>query len=101
MVKKISKQIFFATTGKDAIEVCRNNPDIDLILMDIAMPQLNGYEATRLIRLFNKEVIIIAQTALVFKRDIEEALAAGCNGHISKPINNTELMSLIQKYFGT
>jgi CheY-like chemotaxis protein len=78
---------------------CRNNPDIDLILMDIQMPEMNGYEATRKIRQFNKDVVIIAQTAYVLTGDREMAIAAGCNDYISKPIKKDELMALIQKYF--
>lgn len=101
MLKRISKQILIVTSGKEAIETCRDHTDIDLILMDIAMPQMNGYEATRLIRQFNKEVIIIAQTSLALARDIEDALAAGCDDHIPKPISGQELILMIQKYFGS
>ncbi len=100
MIKRISKQVLIAKEGNEVIEICRNNPDIDLVLMDISMPRIDGYEATRQIRLFNKEVIIIAQTALAHTRDIENAISAGCNDHISKPIKKIELMKVIQKYFG-
>jgi hypothetical protein len=63
------------------------------------MPDLNGYEATRQIREFNKDVIIIAQTAYGLSDDREKALDAGCNDYISKPINKNEFDALIQKYF--
>ena len=63
------------------------------------MPDLNGYEATRQIREFNKEVVIIAQTAYGLDGDREEAIESGCNDYIAKPINKNELDSLIQKYF--
>ena len=63
------------------------------------MPDLCGYEATRQIRQFNKDIIIIAQTAFGLADDREKALEAGCNDYIAKPINNNELISLIQKYF--
>ena len=99
MVRRISKEILITNSGMEATEVCRNNPDIDLILMDISMPQIDGYEVTRQIRKFNTEVIIIAQTAKVQAHDIEEALFAGCNDHIPKPINGKELMYVIHKYF--
>ena len=62
-VRGYSKEVIRAGTGSEAVEICRSRPDIDLILMDIKMPGLNGYEATRQIRQFNKEVVIIAQTA--------------------------------------
>ncbi|MEI6277241.1 MAG: response regulator, partial [Prolixibacteraceae bacterium] len=97
-VKPFVNQIFRATTGVETIEVCRNNPDIDLILMDIQMPDLNGYEATRQIRQFNKDVIIIAQTAFGLFGDREKAIRAGCNDYISKPIKSMELKTLIIKH---
>ena len=98
-IRKYSSKILNANTGVEAIAACRNNADIDLILMDIRMPEMNGYEATRQIREFNKDVIIIAQTAYGLSGDRQKALNAGCNDHISKPINGEELMTLIQKYF--
>jgi len=98
-VNKISKKVIKARTGNSAVEICRKNPDIDLILMDIQMPDLNGYEATRQIRQINKDVVIIAQTAFGLSGDREKAIEAGCNDFIEKPINKDELLSLIQKYF--
>jgi hypothetical protein len=98
-VSKLSDNILKAKTGFEAVEACRNNPDLDLILMDIQMPDLNGYEATRQIRQFNKEVVIIAQTAFGLLGDREKALEYGCDDYISKPINKTELITLIKKYF--
>jgi len=98
-VKEFSKEVLKASTGNEAIEICRTNPDLDLILMDIQMPDLNGYEATRQIRQFNKDVVIIAQTAFGLSGDREKAIEAGCNDYIAKPIKKDELLSLIQKYF--
>jgi CheY-like chemotaxis protein len=88
-----------AENGIETISECRKNPDIDLILMDIKMPKLNGYEATRRIREFNKDVIIIAQTAYGLLGDREKAIEAGCNDYIKKPILIDDLLSLIQKHF--
>jgi len=98
-VSEFSKEIFKARTGTEAIEICRNNPDIDLILMDVQMPVMNGYEATRQIRQFNKGVVIIAQTAYGLTGDKRKSLEAGCNDYITKPINRDKLHSLIHKYF--
>jgi CheY-like chemotaxis protein len=98
MLQKISKEVLHAITGVQAVEACRNNPDLDLVLMDIRMPNMDGNEATRQIRQFNKDVIIIAQTAYAFSGDKELALEAGCNDYISKPINKTLLFELINKY---
>jgi CheY-like chemotaxis protein len=67
--------------------------------MDIQMPKMNGYQATREIRKFNKNVIIIAQTAFALTGDKDKAIEAGCNNYISKPIRQDELLSLIQLYF--
>lgn len=87
-----------ASTGFEAINLCRNNPEINIILMDLQMPNVNGFEATRQIRHFNKNVVIIAQTALAFSGDRERALEAGCNDYITKPIKKKELIDLIKIY---
>jgi CheY-like chemotaxis protein len=99
MLQKISKEVLHAITGVQAVEACRNNPDIDLVLMDIRMPDMDGNDATRQIRQFNTDVIIIAQTAYAFSGDKEKAIEAGCNDYIAKPIAKAELLWLIQKYF--
>lgn len=98
-VTKFSSEVLAVSTGRKAVEACRNNPDIDLIMMDINMPVMNGYEATEQIRKFNKNVIIIAQTANAFAGDKNNAIEAGCNDYISKPINRDLLSNLIRKYF--
>lgn len=99
MLTEINREIFHAKSGLEAIEICRNHPDIDLILMDLKMPEVDGYEATRQIREFNKDVIIIAQSAYGLTGDREKAIEAGCNEHLSKPLIKDELMSFIQHYF--
>ncbi len=98
-VKAISKEILNARTGFEAVELCRKHPDIDLILMDIQMPVMNGYVAVKQIRQFNKEVVIFAQTAFALAGDREKAMEAGCNDYISKPIDNQLLLAKIQKSF--
>jgi PAS domain S-box-containing protein len=98
-VKPYSKEILKVSNGFEAIEACRNNPDIDLVMMDINMPELCGYEATKQIREFNKDLVIIAQTANGMQSDRDEAIASGCTDYISKPINIIDLSKLIHKYF--
>ena len=98
-VKRFGKQIIIARNGYEAVDACRNNPDIDLVLMDIRMPGMDGYEATRQIRKFNKQVIIIAQTAFGLYDNREKAIEAGCNDYIVKPVSKVELLALIQKHF--
>jgi PAS domain S-box-containing protein len=98
-VKPYSKEILKVSTGIEAIETCLNNPDIDLVMMDINMPEMGGHEATQKIRMFNKELIIIAQTANGMQSDRDDAIAVGCTDYISKPVNIAALNELIQKYF--
>jgi len=98
-LNSIAKEVLFAYNGVEAIEKCRNNPDIDLVMMDMKMHQMDGFEATRQIRCFNKEVVIIAQTAYTLTGDKEHVLEVGCNGYISKPIKRDQLLALIKSYF--
>jgi CheY-like chemotaxis protein len=67
--------------------------------MDIKMPEMDGYEATRRIRQFNQDVLIIAQTAYGLEGDREKAIRAGCNYYFSKPINLSKLTNLIKKHY--
>ncbi len=99
ILQNVNCEIFHAITGFEAVKACRTNPGLDLILMDIRMPGMDGFEATRQIRQFNKDVIIIAQTAYAFTGDKEKALEAGCNSYITKPINKTLLTEIIKSYF--
>jgi PAS domain S-box-containing protein len=99
VVKSFSREILIAKTGVEAVEACRNNPDIELVLMDIKMPEMDGYEATRQIRLFNKDLVIIAQTAYAMSSARELAMQAGCNDYMPKPINHLLLADLIKKHF--
>jgi CheY-like chemotaxis protein len=98
MLQNFSKEVLHEITGVKAVEACRKNPDLDLVLMDIRMPRMDGNEATRQIRKFNGDIIIIAQTAYAFSGDREKAIEAGCNDYISKPIDKTVLYSLIKKH---
>lgn len=98
-IQSFAKEIIRTKTGVETLEFCRNHPDIDMILMDIQMPEMNGYETTHEIRKFNKEVIIIAQTANALTEDKVKTMEFGCNNYISKPIKKEELNTLIQHYF--
>lgn len=98
-LNKFANTVLKTESGVETVELCRINPDIDLILLDIQMPELDGYEVARLIRKFNSNVITIAQTAYALSGDKEKALEAGCNDYISKPIRRSELMTLIKKHF--
>jgi PAS domain S-box-containing protein len=93
-----SKNIESSKTGIHALDLCRKN-DFDLVLMDIKLPDKSGVEVVRQIRQFNDRVVIIAQTAYEMQVSLEEAIHAGCNDYISKPIRRSELIGLIQKHF--
>jgi hypothetical protein len=97
-VQPYCSTLLVARSGTEAVEICRNQTDIDLILMDIRLPGMNGYEATKSIRTFNKKVIIIAQTAYGLSSDKKKSMDAGCNEHISKPISKDDLLKLLTKY---
>ncbi|MGM0622159.1 MAG: ATP-binding protein, partial [Bacteroidota bacterium] len=99
LVEGFSGKILKATNGIEAVEICRNNPDIDLVLMDIDMPEMDGYDATRKIREFNKKVVIISQTAYALSGDEEKSISAGCNDYISKPVNRVELRNKVSNCF--
>jgi PAS domain S-box-containing protein len=91
----IADLILHAVDGEQAIKIAKENSDIDLILMDIKMPKINGYDAISGIRSFNAEVPIIVQTAYAMSEDKEMAMQSGCNGFISKPIDIDELITMI------
>lgn len=92
-------EIIWAGDGVQAINSFHKNPDLDLILMDINLPNKNGIEATKEIRNFNKEVKIIAQTAFVSPKDIKMCLAAGCNSYVAKPFNQKTFLKAIIEQF--
>ncbi|MCL2530159.1 MAG: response regulator [Coriobacteriia bacterium] len=92
-----------AENGKEALEMFKAAPDkYELIFMDIQMPEMDGYEATRRIRALDipkaKSIPIIATTANVFKEDIENCLAAGMNDHVGKPLNIQEVLDKLREY---
>jgi CheY-like chemotaxis protein len=95
LMSRNSEKVLIAENGYDAVEMVKMNPDLDLVLMDIKMPLMDGYEATRQIRKFNKKVPIIAQTAYGLSGDRALAIEAGCTEYISKPVNPTQLVNLI------
>jgi CheY-like chemotaxis protein len=99
IVKSISRETINVRSGDEAVAACLKNPDIDLVLMDIKMPGIDGYESTRQIRQFNMNVVIIAQTAFALVGDYEKALEAGCNDYISKPLKKELLLEKIKKQF--
>ena len=91
-------QVIKADKGNQAIELCKSINKIDLILMDLKLPDISGFEATQKIRKFNKTIPIIAQTALVLASEREKCIKAGCNEQITKPIEIENLLKTVNKY---
>ncbi|KUO68829.1 MAG: hypothetical protein APF83_01045 [Lutibacter sp. BRH_c52] len=98
MIEDFCKFPLIAIDGLEAVRLCKENPDIDFVLMDIKLPELNGYDATKKIREFNKDIVIIAQTSYALPEDREKAITAGCNDYITKPYSQSELTELIKKW---
>jgi signal transduction histidine kinase len=98
-LQKTNISLLWAKNGLETLELIKKNKNIDLVLMDIRMPLMDGYEATKKIKEINKDIPIIAQTAFALKDEKEQIIKAGCNDYISKPFAIHELLSLIGKYF--
>jgi PAS domain S-box-containing protein len=91
-------EVLIAENGKSAIELIKANDDIDLVLMDMRMPVMDGMEATKIIKELRPDLPIIAQTAYGFVEEKEKILANGCDDYISKPIEKSTLYKLLEKY---
>ncbi len=87
--------LYHASNGIEAVDTAKKIPDIELILMDIKMPLKDGFEAAKEIRKFNKDVIIIAQTAYDLSKDRTMVVKSECNDYISKPIDKNKLLNQI------
>jgi CheY-like chemotaxis protein len=99
VLKNTKANLVRVKDGQEAIDFIKNN-EVDLILMDINMPRMNGYDATRTIKGIRNDIPIIVQTAMNFEEDTEEAFNAGADDYISKPIDLKTFMSKIEQYIG-
>jgi len=104
-IKEIFKgtgaEILHAQNGRDAVEMCRENNKIGMVLIDIKMPVMNGYEAIKQIREFRPELPIIAQTAFALSNEMLKAFNAGSNDYISKPFKKDQLLAIVAKNMET
>jgi two-component system, cell cycle response regulator DivK len=98
ILSKTKVRLLHGKNGLETLELYKSNPHINLILMDIKMPEMDGCEVTREIRKINSTIPIIAQTAYALEEERQKSLDAGCNGYITKPINKKDLMELINSY---
>jgi signal transduction histidine kinase len=97
-LRPLNIEIHHVTDGKDAVNFVKMNPDVCLILMDLKLPFMDGYEATKAIRQINSKVPIIAQSAYAMLGDKEKAIAAGCVDYIDKPLESKRLLEIVNKY---
>ncbi|PKP51390.1 MAG: hypothetical protein CVT92_12895 [Bacteroidetes bacterium HGW-Bacteroidetes-1] len=96
ILERSGMKTLWAENGIDAVNLCKENVNIDLVLMDINIPLMNGYEATKQIKKFRPNLPIIAQTAFALLGDRKKALEAGCDDYLSKPVKREELMLKIE-----
>jgi PAS domain S-box-containing protein len=99
ILKHTKAKCLFADNGKKAIEIFKTRQKIDVVLMDIRLPDIDGFELTKLFKSIDPKVIIIAQTAYAGEDDKIKCLEAGCDDYISKPVNRDGLFQIIQKHF--
>ena len=94
-LKNENSTLLCAVNGLEAVEIVQHHPEINLVLMDLQLPIMNGFEATKLIKQQRPDLPVIAQSAFASKEDKQKAREAGCSSYITKPINKTELLNLI------
>ena len=98
VLKPTGINIITAVNGLEAVEHCKKNNDISLVLMDIKMPEMDGITATRIIKVSRQNLPIIATTAYALSSDRERCLEAGCIDYLPKPIKRDQLMVMMNKY---
>ena len=98
LLKKYNYNVIHAKNGQEVVEIINQNHTVDLILIDLKMPVMNGLEATQEIRKTNSEIPIIAQTAYAMTNDKRKAFEAGCNDYLSKPITIKMFTQIIHKH---
>jgi len=92
--------LFFAVNGQEAVDIVKTISELQLVLMDLKMPVMDGFEAIKVIKQIRPELYIIAQSAYVFSNDQDRARKSGCNDFIEKPIKMEPLIEMINKYIG-
>lgn len=99
ILSRANVELYRAVNGREAIEICRDHPEIQLVFMDIKMPEVDGIEATIAIKAMRPSLTIIAQTAYVMQEDKEKALQVGCDGILPKPIKKADMLAYLDKYW--
>jgi len=96
LLTRMDIRVLWAKDGLEAVDICKSDPTINLVFMDIKMPFMNGYEATRKIKNIRPDLPIIAQTAYAMISDKMEADKAGCDGYLSKPIKIRQIIEMLE-----
>jgi CheY-like chemotaxis protein len=97
VLRKAAFKVIRARNGFETVEMCRSHPTISILLTDLKMPGMDGFESTRQIRKFMPRLPIIALSGYVSSEDEKAALSAGCNGYIVKPVSKAKLLETINK----
>jgi len=97
-LKKSGAEMHHATNGNEAIELFKQNPAIDLVLMDAMMPELSGFDATKEIKKIKPEIPVIMLTAYANFESIRKSVASGCNDYLAKPIMADVLKVAVKKW---
>jgi len=98
VLSKLNANVFWAKNGLVVLAICEKEEIMDLVLMDLQMPEMNGYEATQLLKVKYPNLPVIAQTAFAMSDDREKALDAGCDDYLAKPIKSKDLLTITEKY---
>lgn len=98
VLKPTKAKIIWTKTGRETIDICKSDK-VDMVLMDIKMPDINGLDATKEIKKDFSNIVIIAQTAYAMEEDEQASLEAGCDDYISKPIRPDNLLTIIDRFF--
>jgi len=98
VLSKLNANVFWAKNGLEVLDICEKEKMMDLVLMDLQMPEMNGYEATQILKKKYPDLPVVAQTAFAMSDDREKALDAGCDDYLAKPIKSKDLLNIAQKY---
>lgn len=98
ILKETGAHVEYSSDGETAVDYIRDNPDTDLILMDVQLPEMDGLTATRKIKSIDDRIIVIAQTAYAFSMNHQEAQQAGCDDFMTKPLSPNLLLEKLSNY---
>jgi len=98
VLSKLNANVFWAKNGLEVLDICEKEKVMDLVLMDLQMPEMNGYEATQILKKKYPTLPVVAQTAFAMSDDREKALAVGCDDYLAKPIKSKDLLNITEKF---